>query len=156
MTRSGPNGASTTASTATRGMLRLVGQRRPGQLVAQHAPDRQARQDQVAEAAASRSCPGRSTAGSEERLVAGQLALQHLDLVLARASGHFREVARDFLQADDVRIGETRCFGGDAPRVDASVDAATPLHVPAQQAHDWLESLNEESCTPALRYRRAG
>ena len=107
---------------------------RPGQRMPQHASDRQARSDQVAECSPFRP-RGRDIYGSGvEKRIAGKLAAEHGDLVLAAAAGQVGEAGADLLQAHDVGIGSAalreRCARDRRP-----VEPAAPLHVPAEQPH---------------------
>ena len=55
-------------------------------------------------------------------------------LVVAGEPGR-REVVRDLLQAQHVKVSDALRFGDDARRIHLSVDAAAPLHVPAHDLH---------------------
>jgi signal transduction histidine kinase len=73
-------------------------------------------------------------------------------LVVAVRSRQLRKVGGELLQANDVRIREAAHFGGDAGRVDAAVDAAAPLHVPAKQTH--RSKIRQDRCVFTFRGKK--
>src|SRR4029077_17700737 len=127
--------------------------RRPGQRMAQHAADLEARQDQVAKATALSILRRQVDAVYEAAFVFRQRLHQHVRLVFAVAAGKAGELAGDFLQADHVGFEATQ-LGGNARRVDDAIDATAPLHVPADEAHDRAAKLKRVSALVRGRARR--
>ena len=71
----------------------------------------------------------------DDRREAGQQRGEERELVFAPAALQGREVGRDFLQAEDVEVGERARVVDDPLRVDAAVAAAAPLDVPGHELH---------------------
>jgi serine protease Do len=72
--------------------------------------------------------------------VAGKSARQQLHLVFARAAFERGEVVGNLLKTTDIRVAERLCFARDARRIDAAVDAAAPLDIPADQLQNRIRS----------------
>ena len=114
------------------------------QQVAKHLPDRQARQDQVAEVAPLPGVAGNVDDRAGHRGEIGQLLRDLGELIFAAAAGEpgIGEVARDFLQTQHVEIGQRPGMRHYTRRIDPPVDASAPLHVPGDDFHRpliWLK-----------------
>ena len=97
--------------------------------------ERQARQDQVAEALSRAPGAGNVDAPADDGLVSRKRACEGVGLIFAAASREVGKSRCDLLQARDVGIGDALELGGDARRIDDAVDAAAPLHIPAHDPH---------------------
>ncbi len=71
------------------------------------------------------------------RLIAGQQTGQLGELVLTSAAGQSRigKIVGDLLQAEDIEIRDRPHLPDDPCRIDAPVDATTPLGVPGNELH---------------------
>ena len=108
---------------------------RPGQQMAEHLQHRQPREHRVAELARGsrrlrssrlpRRIPGCSRAARRTVPPSGP----------RRAAGQAGEMDCDFLQAQDVEVGERARSARDASRIHAAIDASAPLDVPSDQLH---------------------
>jgi hypothetical protein len=107
------------------------------QQVPKHLADRQARQDQVAEVAPLVLVAGNVDDRAGHRGEIGQPLRDLGELIFTAAAGEpgIGKVARDLLQAKHVEIRQRLGVRHNARRVDASVDAAAPLHVPGNDFH---------------------
>src|SRR3954452_4821300 len=121
MTRSAPNGASTTTSSATRGML---GASAPGHGSVCRSTRPMGRREAMRLPKRWRvpCAPGRSTAAAnKEHLVARKLPAQQLGLVFAFAAGQVGEARVNLLQAEHLGVRQASGFAHDAGGVDDAV-----------------------------------
>ena len=106
---------------------------------------RQARKDHVAEAPSPAVFCRLIDRHARHGGVTGQQRGEQGELIFARAAAEIGigEVVGDFLNAQNIEIGEPLRFGHDACRIDAQVDAAAPLNVPRQKLHRIPARMND-------------
>jgi hypothetical protein len=102
-----------------------------------YAAERQARQDHVAEAPLAPGA-GNVDAPAHHGLVIRQLAVERRGLSSPRP-GQVGEPRGDLLQAGDVGVDAAK-VGRDTRGIDHAVEAAAPLHIPANHAHNHGEA----------------
>ena len=114
---------------------------RPRQLHAQHLQHRQPAQDHVAEGAARAVRAGDSTGVATTGVKPGSSAASMRELVFALRCPSGREVGRDFLQAEDVEVGE-------GARVSTIRSGST---TPSQPRHHWMFQVTSFMALPGGR-----
>ena len=96
-----------------------------------------ARENEIAEVASSILAVGHVDDRARDALVSRQMLRELGELVLAAAPGEqwIREIVRDLLQAEHVKVGDRLRVLDDASGIDLTVDAAAPLDIPGDEFH---------------------
>src|SRR5579864_3738793 len=105
--------------------------------MAEHLPDREAREDHVAEVAPAAFLRRYVDRDAGHRLEPWQPPAELRKLILAAASRkpRIRKIVGDFLQAEHVEIGDFPRLPDYPRQINLLVDAAAPLRIPSNQLH---------------------
>ena len=115
--------------------------RLPRQEMAQDLPNRIARQDHVAEALAAAVFVRDVEGDAVDGRIGGQEARKLGELIGGIVAGEIGKVVGHLLQAEHIEIGHAAGMGDEARKIDASVDAAAPLHVPGDELHRYPQRM---------------